>query len=160
MNLGWWKFLGTELVSTFPLPANDIYVSVKVSLSCLLEQDNVLRLRMFLSSIFWRNEEAMECVCVRCCGACSPRCERRSRTVVHWPGVGQSLMSHVVDATFGDVHQWLDKSVYCGDGEMRKQADLLVGSLCGDRPGVTSNGPSNAGGQAHQRGPVFFTPRR
>ena len=36
------------------LPANDIYVSLKMSFACPLEQDIVLR--------FWRIEEAMECV--------------------------------------------------------------------------------------------------
>ena len=67
VNRGLWQrrvleVFGKEMVPTLPLSSNNIYMSVNISLACPLEHDIVLRLRTFLSSTYWRNEEAMECV--------------------------------------------------------------------------------------------------
>ena len=44
-------------------------------------------------------------------------------------GVGQSLVSHLIDSTFRDHHRWVDMKVYYDDHEMWKQADLLTIAL-------------------------------
>ena len=95
-----------------------------MSLACPLEQDIVLRLRTFLSSTFWRN--AMECVFAAAALALHGCNVDRA----FWPSgpgeVGQSLMSHLIDATFGDTHRRLGMLENYSDDEMRKQTDLLV----------------------------------
>ena len=121
------KVVGKELAPTCPLPANSIHVSVKMSLACPLEQDIVPRLRTFLSSTFWRN--AMECVFAAAAFALHSCSVDRASWSSGPGGVEQSLMSHLIDATFGDMHRWLGMSVFYSDDEMRKQADLLVGAL-------------------------------
>ena len=45
-------------------------------------------------------------------------------------GVGQSLVSHVIDCTFRDHHRWVDMNVYFDDHEMR----IVTGQESPDRP--------------------------
>lgn len=98
-------------------------------LACPLAQEDKLRLNTFLSSTYWANGHALKCVYA----AASLALHGLNVDRAFWSsgpgGVGQSLVSHLIDATFADGHRWVDMNVYFSDNEMRKQAELLAGAI-------------------------------
>ena len=44
-------------------------------------------------------------------------------------GVGQSLVSHLLDNFLGGNHRFIDMNIYFSDDELRKQAESMVSRL-------------------------------
>ena len=120
---------GKEMVPCCVHPMNNIYVSVKMPLTCSLVPEILTRLNSFLTTTYWHNEGALECIFAASALALHGHNVDRTFWSSGPGGVGQSLMSHLIDSTFGDLHRWVDMSVYISDDEMRKQCELLLGSL-------------------------------
>jgi len=126
---GCWLFKDKTVTACAPHPCNNIYVYVDLPLTCPLEKEDKSRLRGFLSSTYWSNGAALKCVYAAAALALHGLNIERAFWSRGPGGVGQSLVSHLIDATFGRAHRWVDMNVYFAEGEMRKQAELLAGAL-------------------------------
>ena len=122
-------FQGKSIVPCAPSPANNLYTYVDLPLTCPLQREDALRLQAFLASTYYDNGAAFKCLLSAAALALHGENVDRAFWSNGPGGVGQSLVSHLIDTTFGESHRWVDMNVYFSDDEMRKQSEQLAGAL-------------------------------
>ena len=110
-------------------PANNIYVFIDHPLLDPVEAAHAERLRTFWATTFWGNALAMQCQFAALALALRGENVDRCFWTLGPGGVGQSLLSHFLDALLDGRHSFLDTNVYYSDEELRKQAQMLVSKL-------------------------------
>jgi len=112
-------------------PGNHCYTAIshsimksEISAEVLKRADE--RMRLFIATTFWKNEDAYRCQLAAMGLVLRGRNVDRAFWTKGPGGVGQSLNSHLIAAMFGRSHEFLDMNVYYSDDELRKQCDTLV----------------------------------
>ena len=108
-------------------PSNNVYLRVDAPLTDPVEQHVTDRVFRFYTQTFWNNGPALQCQLAAMSLALRGYNIDRCFWTIGPGGVGQSLFSHHINATFAPLRAFIDTNAYYSDDELRKQAELLVG---------------------------------
>lgn len=108
-------------------PENNIYMSVPHPWKDPVLEDATAVVKLFLRQTFWRNGPALKCVLAALLLALMGYNVDRCFWTIGPGGVGQSLLTYLINGLLGNLHAYLDTNVFHSDDELRKQAELLLG---------------------------------
>ena len=86
-------------------------------------------LKLLLLKQLWSNLHALDCQLAAMCLVLQGMNIDHCFWTVGPGGVGQSLLTHLIDNAFSGLHAFLDTNVYYDDHELRKQVGTLVHKL-------------------------------
>ncbi len=110
-------------------PERNIYIFVAHTLTDPYEAEAMGRVQAFLSSTFVFNQGALKCQLAALALALHGVNVDRCFWTLGPGGVGQSLLTHHLNAVFPGLHTFVDTTIYYSDDELRKQADLMLGKV-------------------------------
>ncbi|CAK0822362.1 unnamed protein product [Prorocentrum cordatum] len=109
--------------------SRNVYIHVPHALKDPVQEAVNTELQTFLGQTFWDNGSALDCQLAAMCLVLQGENIDRCFWTIGPGGVGQSLLTHLVDNVFSGLHAFLDTTVYYDDHELRKQAEQLVHKL-------------------------------
>ena len=118
-----------RVTSVDKTPCQNVYIHIPHNLHDPVLSDARQTVKRFLSSTFWGNSHALDCQLAAMCLVLQGMNIDRCFWTVGPGGVGQSLLTHLIDNAFSGLHAFLDTNVYYDDHELRKQAETLVHKL-------------------------------